>query len=133
MLRTFTLAAATAALLLPGGPLPGLEPASAEATTGRWTAREAAAFWTPERMASAAPVPDPPSPGAAAPGAAGHATPGAATPAVPGAAAPAAPGAATPAAPGTAASAAPGGAAPAVPGAAAPAVPSASAGGGIHS
>ncbi|MFD8148716.1 hypothetical protein ACFV3D_37410, partial [Streptomyces sp. NPDC059708] len=94
MLRTFTLAAATAALLLPGGPLPGLEPASAEATAGRWTAREAAAFWTPERMASAAPVPDPPSPGAATP-----ATPGAATPAAPGTAASAAPAGAAPAGP----------------------------------
>ncbi|GAA0287932.1 hypothetical protein GCM10010302_27870 [Streptomyces polychromogenes] len=88
MLRTFTLAAATAALLLPGGPLPGLEPASAEASAGRWTAREAAAFWTPERMASAAPVPDPPAPGAAAPAAPGTALPGTA---LPGAAAPAAP------------------------------------------
>ncbi|MFF2196526.1 hypothetical protein ACFVXK_26815, partial [Streptomyces sp. NPDC058157] len=68
MLRTFTLAAATAALLLPGGPLPGLETGTAEASAGRWTAREAAAFWTPERMAAAVPVPGPPAPGTSAPG-----------------------------------------------------------------
>lgn len=67
MLRTFTLAAATAALLLPGGPLPGLETGTAEASAGHWTAREAAAFWTPERMAAAAPVPGPPTPGTSAP------------------------------------------------------------------
>ncbi|MFH7599654.1 trypsin-like peptidase domain-containing protein [Streptomyces racemochromogenes] len=80
MLRTFTLAAATAALLLPGGPLPGLHPGNAEASAGRWTAREAAAFWTPARMASALPVPGPPAPGvpaSPAPGAAPSAAPGA--------------------------------------------------------
>ncbi|MEW1639728.1 hypothetical protein AB0469_37425 [Streptomyces sp. NPDC093801] len=102
MLRTFTLAAATAALLLPGAPLPGAGSGSAEASAGRWTAREAAAFWTPARMASAVPVPDPPAPGTAASGttapgatAPGTATSGAATS---GAAAPGttAPGTATP-------------------------------------
>ncbi|WP_371675191.1 hypothetical protein [Streptomyces sp. NBC_01276] len=61
MRRTLTLAAATAAaaLLLPGGPLPVAEAGSAQAAQSRWTAREAAAFWTPERMAAALPVPDP--------------------------------------------------------------------------
>ncbi|MFF4578668.1 hypothetical protein ACFY15_09745 [Streptomyces sp. NPDC001373] len=97
MLRTFTLAAATAALLLPGAPLPGAGSGSAEASAGRWTAREAAAFWTPARMASAVPVPDPPAPGGAASGgaasggaASGTAAPGTTTPGalVPGAAAP---------------------------------------------
>ncbi|MCX5192668.1 hypothetical protein OOK31_01965 [Streptomyces sp. NBC_00249] len=64
MRRTSTVAAAVAAavLLLPGGPLPVAEPGSAEAAPGRWTAREAASFWTPQRMASAVPVPDPPAP-----------------------------------------------------------------------
>ncbi|MFD9455727.1 hypothetical protein ACFWBC_21900 [Streptomyces sp. NPDC059985] len=60
MRRTLTVVAATAALLLPGGPLPAAGTASAEAAAGLWSAREAAAFWTPERMASALPVPDPP-------------------------------------------------------------------------
>ncbi|MFF4643408.1 hypothetical protein [Streptomyces sp. NPDC001389] len=104
MLRTFTLAAATAALLLPGAPLPGAGSGSAEASAGRWTAREAAAFWTPARMASAVPVPDPPAPGGAASGgaASGTAAPGTTTPGalVPGAAAPGAH-AAGAAAPGT--------------------------------
>lgn len=61
MRRTLTLAAATAAaaLLLPGGPLPVAETGIARATPGLWSAREAAAFWTPERMAAALPVPDP--------------------------------------------------------------------------
>ncbi|MEU2827729.1 hypothetical protein ABZ667_03515 [Streptomyces lavendulae] len=61
MRRTLTLAAATAAaaLLLPGGPLPVVATGSARATPSLWTAREAAAFWTPERMAAALPVPDP--------------------------------------------------------------------------
>lgn len=61
MRRTLTLAAATAAaaLLLPGGPLPVMQTGSARATPSLWTAREAAAFWTPERMAAALPVPDP--------------------------------------------------------------------------
>ncbi|MDX2388822.1 hypothetical protein NJL88_01720 [Streptomyces sp. DK15] len=60
MRRTLTVVAATAALLLPGGPLPAAGTASAEAAAGLWSAREAAAFWTPERMASALPVPDAP-------------------------------------------------------------------------
>ncbi|MFF3016787.1 hypothetical protein [Streptomyces sp. NPDC057939] len=60
MRRTLTVVAATAALLLPGGPLPAAGTANAEAAAGLWSAREAAAFWTPERMASALPVPDPP-------------------------------------------------------------------------
>ncbi|MFJ8159683.1 hypothetical protein ACIRBY_02005 [Streptomyces sp. NPDC096136] len=142
MLRTFTLAAATAALLLPGAPLPGAGSGSAEASAGRWTAREAAAFWTPARMAAAVPVPDPPAPGAAAPAAAapgtaapGAAVPGSATPgtttadaAVPGSAAAgsatpgtAAPGAAVPGTP-TPGSATPGATAPGAtaPGAATP-------------
>ncbi|MER6215537.1 trypsin-like peptidase domain-containing protein [Streptomyces sp. NPDC001674] len=88
MLRTFTWAAATAALLLPAGPVPGLEPGNAEAAAGRWTAQEAAAFWTPERMASALPVPDPPAPGAAASPAPGPEAAVPATPAAPSAAAP---------------------------------------------
>ncbi|MFD4241660.1 trypsin-like peptidase domain-containing protein [Streptomyces sp. NPDC058525] len=63
MRRTLTMAAAVAALLLPAGPLPG-----AEAAAGGWSAREAQAYWTPERMASAAPLPPPePAPPAAVP------------------------------------------------------------------
>lgn len=99
MRRTLTVAAAAAAatLLLPGGPLPVTAADSAQAAASRWTAREAAAFWTPERMASALPVPDPvldpvtlpdtapaplpatPAPGSAAPGSAA-ADPAAAVP-----------------------------------------------------
>lgn len=63
MRRTLTVAAATAALLLPAGPLPeaeaGTAPAQAPARapgTDRWSAREAESFWTPDRMASAVPV-----------------------------------------------------------------------------
>ncbi|WP_327256793.1 S1 family peptidase [Streptomyces sp. NBC_01244] len=63
MRRTLTVAAATAALLLPGGPLPeaeaGTAPAQAPAqapATDRWSAREAESFWTPDRMASAVPI-----------------------------------------------------------------------------
>ncbi|MEU9027334.1 hypothetical protein AB0D46_07340 [Streptomyces sp. NPDC048383] len=59
MRRTLTVVAAAAALLLPGGPLPAAGSASAEAAAGLWSSREAAAFWTPERMASALPMPDP--------------------------------------------------------------------------
>ncbi|OEJ34881.1 hypothetical protein BGK67_29260 [Streptomyces subrutilus] len=51
-------AAVAAALLLPTGPLPGAEAGgAAQAAVGRWSAREAQAFWTAERMASAAPLP----------------------------------------------------------------------------
>ncbi|MGW0392687.1 trypsin-like peptidase domain-containing protein [Streptomyces sp. NPDC003042] len=72
MRRTLTVAAAVAAaaLLLPGGSLPFAETAGAETAAGRWSAREAAAFWTPERMASAVPVPGPPGTADAEPGAA---------------------------------------------------------------
>ncbi|MEV6684569.1 hypothetical protein AB0N28_04415 [Streptomyces sp. NPDC051130] len=62
MRRTLTMAAATAALALVGGPLAVTEARSAP-VLGRWSAVEAQAFWTPERMASA--VPAPPLPGAA--------------------------------------------------------------------
>ncbi|MBT2458720.1 hypothetical protein [Streptomyces sp. ISL-86] len=67
MRRTLTVAVATAALMLVGGPLPVAE-AGVEAVPGRWSAREAEAFWTPERMASAAPVAAPGAPTAAEPG-----------------------------------------------------------------
>ncbi|MFG2714672.1 hypothetical protein ACGFX2_29580 [Streptomyces goshikiensis] len=69
MRRTLTVAVATAALMLLGGPLPvagadASETARIAGTTrvagpvqaGGWSAREAEAFWTPERMASAEPV-----------------------------------------------------------------------------
>ncbi|MET9604354.1 trypsin-like peptidase domain-containing protein [Streptomyces sp. NPDC006512] len=113
MRRMLTAVAATAALLLPGGPLPAAGTASAEAAAGQWSAREAAAFWTAERMASALPVPDPPADppaGSAAPEPAAPDTSApdgltAGTPAGPGPAG-AAPGAADPAA-GTPAPAAP--------------------------
>ncbi|WP_327169424.1 trypsin-like peptidase domain-containing protein [Streptomyces subrutilus] len=60
MRRTLVLAAAAAALLVPGGPLPVAEAGpAAPVGAGRWSAREAEAFWTAERMASAAPLPDP--------------------------------------------------------------------------
>ncbi|UQX04341.1 serine protease [Streptomyces sp. RerS4] len=64
MRPTSMMAAAVAAtvLLLPGGALPRAEASGAGAAAGRWNAREAAAFWTPERMASAVPVPDPATP-----------------------------------------------------------------------
>ncbi|MEU9374461.1 hypothetical protein AB0D94_11915 [Streptomyces sp. NPDC048255] len=68
MLRTLTMAAATAALLLPGGPLPVAEAGpAAPAGPAPWSAREAAAFWTPERMASAVLLPGDPAPDPAAP------------------------------------------------------------------
>ncbi|MEU9235632.1 trypsin-like peptidase domain-containing protein [Streptomyces subrutilus] len=70
MRRTLTMAAAVAAaLLLPAGPLPGAEAGgAAQAAVGRWSAREAQAFWTAERMASAAPLPPAePAPPAAGP------------------------------------------------------------------
>ncbi|MGW6981281.1 trypsin-like serine peptidase [Streptomyces sp. NPDC054932] len=59
MRRTLTMAAVTAALLVPGGALPVAEAGSAAApvAVGRWSAREAQSFWTAERMASAAPLP----------------------------------------------------------------------------
>ncbi|MFE2165000.1 serine protease [Streptomyces sp. NPDC059447] len=75
VLRTLTMAAAAAALLVPGGQphVAAAERATVpEATAaGRWTARAAESFWTPERMASAVPLPADP-----APDAAGDATPG---------------------------------------------------------
>ncbi|MEV7725152.1 hypothetical protein AB0P15_10515 [Streptomyces sp. NPDC087917] len=73
MRRTLTVAVATAAaaLLLPVGSV------GAEASPGGWSAREATAFWTPERMASAEPVPDPPAPDTAPAGAAPAADPAA--------------------------------------------------------
>ncbi|MFD6185285.1 hypothetical protein [Streptomyces goshikiensis] len=70
MRRTLTVAVATAALMLLGGPLP-VAGADASGTAraagapraagpvqaaGGWSALEAEAFWTPERMASAEPV-----------------------------------------------------------------------------
>ncbi|MFC9292773.1 hypothetical protein ACFTWH_34990 [Streptomyces sp. NPDC057011] len=68
MRRTLTMAAAAAALLVPGGPLPVAEAGSvaAPAVAGQWTAREAQSFWTPERMAAAVPWPSDPDPAAAA-------------------------------------------------------------------
>ncbi|MCX5380671.1 trypsin-like peptidase domain-containing protein [Streptomyces sp. NBC_00091] len=60
-------AAAAAALMLPDGPLPVAKTERAEAASEHWSAREAAAFWTEARMASALPVPEPdPDPPAAA-------------------------------------------------------------------
>ncbi|MFJ6793389.1 trypsin-like peptidase domain-containing protein [Streptomyces sp. NPDC091268] len=56
MRRALTVAAATAALLLPSGPLPVAEAGSAPAPAGRWSAREAKSFWTADRMASAVPI-----------------------------------------------------------------------------
>ncbi|MEU8777867.1 hypothetical protein [Streptomyces sp. NPDC048606] len=55
-------AVAATALLLPGGSLPVARASGAEAAVEHWTARDAAAFWTPERMAAAIPLPDPPPP-----------------------------------------------------------------------
>ncbi|WP_405435499.1 trypsin-like peptidase domain-containing protein [Streptomyces avidinii] len=63
MRRTLTMAAVAAALLVavPGGPLPVSEAeagnAVAPVAAGRWSAHEARAFWTAERMASAIPWP----------------------------------------------------------------------------
>ncbi|MFJ3876165.1 hypothetical protein ACIPW5_01745 [Streptomyces sp. NPDC090077] len=89
-------AAAAAALMLPGGALPVAPAERAEAASEHWSAREATAFWTEDRMASALPVPEPgrgkgtgtgtgegtgtaadpvPASGPAAPAAAGPATP----------------------------------------------------------
>ncbi|WP_330300046.1 trypsin-like peptidase domain-containing protein [Streptomyces sp. NBC_00503] len=56
MRRTLTVAATTAALLLPGGPLPVAEAGNAPPPSGRWSAQEAENFWTPSRMASAVPI-----------------------------------------------------------------------------
>ncbi|MBT2480805.1 hypothetical protein [Streptomyces sp. ISL-94] len=65
MRRTLTMAAAAAALLVPGGPLPVAEAGSAAAPVARhWTAREAQSFWTAERMAASAPLPPDPEPAA---------------------------------------------------------------------
>ncbi|WP_405977278.1 hypothetical protein [Streptomyces sp. NBC_00158] len=52
-------AAAAAALMLPGGALPVAKSERAEAASEHWSAREATAFWTEDRMASALPVPEP--------------------------------------------------------------------------
>ncbi|MDK9500901.1 hypothetical protein QEZ40_006927 [Streptomyces katrae] len=52
-------AAAAAALMLPGGALPVAPTERAEAASEHWSAREATAFWTEDRMASALPVPEP--------------------------------------------------------------------------
>lgn len=67
MRRTLTMAAATAALLLSAGPLSVAEAGgavqtaqTAQTAVGRWSAREARAFWTAERMASAVPLPSAP-------------------------------------------------------------------------
>lgn len=58
MRRMVTMAALAAALLVPGGPLPVAEAGStASVSAGRWSAHEAETFWTPERMAAAAPCP----------------------------------------------------------------------------
>ncbi|MFJ8015612.1 serine protease [Streptomyces sp. NPDC096339] len=113
VLRTLTIAAAAAALLVPGG---RLSVAAAEHTVvpetfaaGRWTAREAESFWTPERMASAVPLPVAPVPDTTT----ADATPGTAPAAPPGLHAPvpappdAAPGVAPVPAPGTAPGSAP--------------------------
>ncbi|RSS60359.1 hypothetical protein EF912_10500 [Streptomyces sp. WAC07061] len=80
-------AAAAAALMLPGGALPVAPAERAEAASERWSAREATAFWTEDRMASALPVTEP-EPGSGAvpasgpgPAAAGPASPGPSSPA----------------------------------------------------
>ncbi|WP_405452830.1 hypothetical protein [Streptomyces erythrochromogenes] len=67
MRRTLTVAAAAAALLVSAGPLPVAEAGGAAAVAaGRWGVYEAESFWTPERMASARPLPPgPPEPAAA--------------------------------------------------------------------
>ncbi|MFF9978297.1 hypothetical protein [Streptomyces erythrochromogenes] len=67
MRRTLTVAAAAAALLVSAGPLPVAEAGGAAAVAaGRWGVHEAESFWTPERMASARPLPPgPPEPAAA--------------------------------------------------------------------
>ncbi|MFD6230843.1 hypothetical protein ACFWFZ_28870 [Streptomyces sp. NPDC060232] len=69
MRRTLTVAAAAAALLVSAGPLPAAgagSAAAAPAAVGRWGAHEAESYWTPERMASARPLPPvPPVPGVA--------------------------------------------------------------------
>ncbi|MGW7457177.1 hypothetical protein [Streptomyces sp. NPDC054797] len=58
MRRTLTMAAVAVALLVSAGPLPRAQAGSAAPlAVGRWSAREAAAFWTAERMASAVPLP----------------------------------------------------------------------------
>ncbi|MFD5623942.1 trypsin-like peptidase domain-containing protein [Streptomyces yangpuensis] len=69
MRRTLTVAAAAAALLVSAGPLPVAEAEGAFAVAaGRWGTHEAESFWTPERMASARPLPPGPAePRAAAP------------------------------------------------------------------
>ncbi|MFE1828319.1 trypsin-like peptidase domain-containing protein [Streptomyces yangpuensis] len=70
MRRTLTVAAAAAALLVSAGPLPVAEAGGAVAVAaGRWGTHEAESFWTPERMASARPLPPGPAePRASAPG-----------------------------------------------------------------
>ncbi|MFD9406325.1 hypothetical protein ACFWBN_04765 [Streptomyces sp. NPDC059989] len=70
MRRMLTMAAAAAALLVPGGPLPVAEAGNAAVpvAAGHWTAREAESFWTAERMAAAVPMPSDPEP-VAGPGA----------------------------------------------------------------
>ncbi|WP_159393602.1 trypsin-like peptidase domain-containing protein [Streptomyces sp. TN58] len=69
MRRTLTVAAAAAALLVSAGQLPAAGAGSAAAVpaaAGRWGAHEAESYWTPERMASARPLPPvPPIPGVA--------------------------------------------------------------------
>ncbi|MEW2141007.1 hypothetical protein AB0892_31160 [Streptomyces sp. NPDC005409] len=58
MRRTLTMAAVAVALLVSAGPLPRAQAGSAAPlAVGRWSAREAAIFWTAERMASAVPLP----------------------------------------------------------------------------
>ncbi|MFJ7775671.1 trypsin-like peptidase domain-containing protein [Streptomyces yangpuensis] len=58
MRRTLTVAAAAAALLVSAGPLPVAEAGGSVAVAAsRWGTHEAESFWTPERMASARPLP----------------------------------------------------------------------------
>ncbi|MFD7561519.1 hypothetical protein ACFV9E_44485, partial [Streptomyces sp. NPDC059835] len=102
VLRTLTMAAAAAALLVPGAQ-PHVAAAERAAVpevpaAGRWTARAAESFWTPARRASAVPLPADPGPGTAGdatPGTAPAPTPGTGTgPGLPAAAPDATPGAA---------------------------------------
>ncbi|MCX5583648.1 trypsin-like peptidase domain-containing protein [Streptomyces erythrochromogenes] len=85
MRRTLTVAAAAAALLVSAGPLPVAEAGGAAAVAaGRWGAHEAESFWTPERMASARPLPPgPPEPDAAPQAAVAPQAPAAPQPPVP--------------------------------------------------
>ncbi|MFF3726105.1 hypothetical protein ACFYYM_27455 [Streptomyces erythrochromogenes] len=76
MRRTLTVAAAAAALLVSAGPLPVAEAGgAARVAAGRWGVHEAESFWTPERMASARPLPPGPPEPAAAPQAPAAPTP----------------------------------------------------------